>query len=502
MKKIKIKNLKILLFALIWMLCRPILSEAAVAPEYGSLTIYNRDSESEPVSGVEYTIWQVDESSGYRPGTPEEAKTHLIENTKQSKKTDADGKAVFASLPAGIYYVTESDLGNMNASAFKNAPFLAEIPMTNAEGTGWIADVEVYLKNQPLGIDKFVNGAGDDNYDTKDISRAKHRPVGGEEVFGYTIVSYFPSEIGQTAGESYVVTDQLNEYIEGYPDTLKVYAVSSKETAVQNGYLLTEGQHYEKVLERGTNLLTVSLTEAGMDLLNERSKSDSFLLIKFDCQLREDASNGVNIYGKATLSYKKGVAASGRAYTFSTVSTARNNPGNLLTVSVSEEPEVHTGQIGIAKVNAKNEEQKLANAKFGISRSEAAAKAGEYTATGTTDKNGNLVFRGLRYGQPGDDCEQNSDATTYWLIEIEAPSGYSRVQDPIEVEFQYQEDNREFYFAKVMAYNQPKGTTVDKPKKNGGVKTGDTASIVGLAVVLVISLVAIVIILKKKKLPK
>lgn len=497
MKKIKI----ILLFAVSLILFRPVFAEAAQAPEYGSLTIYNRSTESELVSGVEYTIWQVDESSSYRPDTPEDAKEHLLQSTRQSKLTDNEGKVVFSSLPAGIYYVTESDLGDNSKAAFVNPPFLVEIPMTNEEGTGWIADIEVYLKNQVLGIDKFVNGAGVDNYDTEDVNNAKHRPVGGEELYGYSIVSYFPGDIGTTVGESYVVTDQINDYVVSSPETLKVYSVPDQSTAVQKGYLLTEGQHYEKVFDSSSSTLTVSLTDAGMDLLNERSETeaDQFLLIKFDSRLSEDVPNGTNIYGKASLTYQKGTAQSDSI--FSLVSTVQDNTGNLLTVSVADEPEVHTGQIGITKVSANNEEQKLENAKFGISLSEADAQEGDYISKGSTDENGNLIFRGLSYGQLGDDSEQNSNDTTFWLTEIEAPSGYSRVSEPIEVKFQYQQgDDGEFYFAKVTVYNQPTGTTTtDKSKTSNSVKTGDVVSVLLIAVILIISLMLIIQIIKKKK---
>jgi len=501
------KKIKILLIALACMLCWPVTAEAAEAPEYGSLTIYNQNTEGEPISGVEYTVWQVDERGGYRPATAAEAKEHLLNDSRQSKKSDAAGKAVFTSLPAGIYYVTESDLGDINASAFANAPFIVEIPMTNEAGTGWITDVEVYLKNQVLGIDQFVNGAGGENYNSQDINQAKHRPVSGDETFGYTILSYFPGEIGSTAGESYVVTDKINKSVTCDPETLKVYAVPNKDTAVQDGYLLTEGLHFEKTFDQASNMLTASLTDAGMRLLSQRNGTagDRFLLLKFDCQLNGGAVNGVNLYSEATLTYQKGTAAGSRTFTFA--STVREDAENLLTVKVADEPEVHTGQIGVVKVNAKNEKQKLADAVFGIAASKAEAEAGKYISTGTTDENGYLSFQGLSYGQAGDDCEQNSGDTTYWLVEVEAPSGYSRVTDPIEVTFQYQQaDDGEFYFAMVTVHNQPSGkVTPGDPTKPGTskgtktVKTGDLSPVLLMSALLLISAAVILIIWKKKK---
>lgn len=490
MKKMKIRNVGVLLFALMWMWFLPISARAEEVPASGSLTIHNADQNGEsevPVAGVEYTLWQVDETNP-RPTSPKEAKGRLIAGTERSGKTDANGNVVFSSLPAGLYYVEETDLGEKTGIAFPNAPFLADVPMTNERGDGWVSDYTVNLKNQALSIDKYVNGPGEDEYDKEDVNKAKHRPVSKTDKFGYSIVAYFPDKLGALSGETYQITDQVNENVIADYDTLKVYSMSDPKGSYQDGFLLTEGQHYQKVVDEENRTMVLTLTQEGMDLLNSRSEemNDHFLLLKYDGQLSGNAVNGINLYSGASLTYER-------------PGTTPDQSANSITVNVVEEPEVHTGQIGLLKVDAEKPDTKLANAKFGIAISEEDAKEGRFIASGTTDDQGKLVFKGLAYGEPGDDCETNSSNTSYWLSEVEAPQGYERIAEPIEIVFAYQEgEDGEFYFANVTAHNQPtKEQPVPPPSKGDPVKTGDTAAVSLLLSLLVVS-IGVMVLIKKK----
>ena len=63
-----------------------------------------------------------------------------------SKKTDANGVAVFSDLPLGIYYVEETS--GPSQITKKIEPFVLSLPLTNAAGTEWLYDVFSYPKNQ------------------------------------------------------------------------------------------------------------------------------------------------------------------------------------------------------------------------------------------------------------------------------------------------------------------------------------------------------------------
>ena len=61
------------------------------------------------------------------------------------QKTAANGQTVFSDLEAGIYLVIETTTPDKVTTPVK--PFFVSIPMTKADGSGWLYDVHVYPKN-------------------------------------------------------------------------------------------------------------------------------------------------------------------------------------------------------------------------------------------------------------------------------------------------------------------------------------------------------------------
>lgn len=87
--------------------------------------------------------------------------------TGTMKNTDRDGNVTFRGLNVGLYLVTQY---GAVAEYFPFTPFLVAIPTTNAEGTGWIYDIDASPKAQPrpeppvfhtkLTVKKVWEGAG------------------------------------------------------------------------------------------------------------------------------------------------------------------------------------------------------------------------------------------------------------------------------------------------------------------------------------------------------
>lgn len=518
MKKKIMKEIYFVLLAFIWMFLSPASVSASSIPESGSLTIHKYvwnegmdagvtntgneweglPSDAVPVEGAQFTIWQVDTSGDYRPESASDARGHLLNDTMQNALTDGEGKAIFSSLTRGLYYIKETAGSEQPDNQFSSQPFLAEVPMTNPKGDGWITDVHVYLKTPSLMIDKFVGGAGDEDYNFNDLNAAKNRPVALQEKFGWSILSSIPSNIGETSNESYVVTDDMTENFAYNAGSVKIYSVPTMDTPSQSGFMLSEGGDYTLVFDSTENKLTVRLTSQGMGKINERYKdstiNDRFLLIKFDCTLTSLAPMGVNLYNGAEVSYSKEPNGSARTRSVDTVS------GTVAATSkVVIEPEVHSGQVGIKKVDSDNHAKTLEGAVFGIALSKEDAKNGRFIATGTTDRNGLLDLEGLSYGAPGNGSKENSSNTTFWLMETTAPEGYEPLEEPVEVKFQYQEDksSSEYYFAIVTVYNE--ASAIGGGKKPGPVQTGDTAPLAALGALMLFSLTAGIYIWRKKK---
>lgn len=122
------------------------------------------------------------------------AKTNEIAGTEQT--ADSSGKVVFHDLSVGLYLIVQS--GSVSGWYPIN-PFIVSIPMTNAEGTGWIYDVDASPKAQPrpespdvddtkVTVKKIWSGADNDHpdsvtvhllrdgeiYDTVTLSSANH----------------------------------------------------------------------------------------------------------------------------------------------------------------------------------------------------------------------------------------------------------------------------------------------------------------------------------------
>ncbi|MGL6199165.1 MAG: SpaH/EbpB family LPXTG-anchored major pilin [Lachnospiraceae bacterium] len=511
--------------------------EEAGEPNDGS-EITDLPANATPLAGVEFTVWEVDPAEAVNVTSASEAWQHVTE-TKQTGATKEDGTLTI-NLGSGLYYVAET--GNTGADKVVfSEPFLVSVPMEKPNGGGWIKDVHVYPKNQSLFVDKLVGEPRDANYNFTDYEAAKYKPVAMDTAFGWSILSSLPANLGTADNESYTVTEALEKYFDYVLESVKVYTISTKDTPVSKAYLLTEGSDYTLNFNTDTNTLTVELTDSGIILLGNRYKSDHdrYLLIKYDAKLNDTATHGVRLYSGSgvEVEYKRNVTDNVPAYNSSdpetsvmnldssygtkvtfrttTITTTRAGTTSEASAKVAVEAAVHTGQIGITKLED-GTDQLLEGAQFGLAATKADAEAGIFLATGTTDENGELTFPGLTYGAPGDSPTENNGNTTYWLVETKAPEGYQLVKDPVEVSFQYQQDQEsgEYYFAKVDVYNVLDNTSAGDDntgtnksnnqltsRSGSSVKTGDTSNwnlFMG-SMLLALAIIVAVVVYRNKK---
>ena len=539
--------IRLLVWVVLFQTVMPVLDASASAmPVSGTLTIHdyaledmddaglpNDGSETtgipsgaRPLAGVEFTVWQVDPA--VMPAVASAAWADILPGTKQVGTTDANGAVTF-NLGGGVYYVAET--GNVGSEKVVFCePFLVSVPMKDPSGSGWITDVHVYPKNQSLVIDKFVGNAGDADYHLTDYDASKYKPVAMDTAFGWSILSSLPANLGTAGSETYTVTDILKDSFDYVSGSLKVYAVPAVDTPVGNAYRLNEGSDYTLNFNAGTNTLTVELTASGIARLGNRyvNDNDRYLLIKYDCKLNSTAAHGVRHYSGAAVEYTRNTEADVSAYndsgmkaaavnlstnsaagiqTMNMTTTAPAGTSSAASSQVASEPAVHTGQIGITKLED-GTDKVLKGARFGIAVTKADAQAGTFLATGTTDKNGALKFTGLVYGAPGDGPSENTSDTTYWLVELAAPASYRLVKNPVKVVFDHQQDKEtgEYYFAKMNVYNAlstpaPKGSPGNKVNPASPIKTGDTSSLYLLMGALLLSLaaIAVMVIYRNKK---
>lgn len=429
--------------------------------------------------------------------TIRQAWQNILSAMEQTGTTDANGEVTF-NLPQGLYYVTET---KNSGNTIPCDPFVVSVPKEDAASPGtWITDVHAYPKNQPMSIDKFVAAVGTTDYYEVGMSL----PVAIGERFNWYIRTQLPTDINTKRAEYYVVTDILNSSFEYQPGTVKVYIMSYKDSDLKNCVVLSSGD-YTVDFDTAANTLPVGLTTTGIVKVKKLVDSgERYAVVEYGCIVNDTAPQGVALYGDAKLEYTRETASGvfyrgGTQDAAITLISAGGNTGftllagettNTVTAEVAMEPAVHTGQIGITKVED-GTKKPLSGAEFGIAATKADAQAGKFIATGTTNPSGKLAFKGLKYGTKGDRPEENTGNTTFWLAETKAPDGYKLMADPVEITFNYQQESKtgEYYFARVAVYNVAKdasGSTGTSPK------TGDESNMILYLALCTLSVAAIV----------
>lgn len=358
-----------------------------------------------PLPGIEFTIQQVNTidlssnagwdaahnlSNVFVPSDPSGSITGAgyTLGASQAQVTAADGTAVFADLPVGLYLVTET---NYPAGVTPSAPFLISVPTTDPDNLdNWIYDVDVYPKNSVSGAEKTVTDAPDVKL--------------GDQV-DWTITADIPNE---AVIDGYKVVDQL--------DTKLTYVGAT--ALLEDGTALAEGADYVVSFDATTNTVSVVFTDDGR----------AFLAARTDTRVQIVVSTKVNTIGEienVALAYPN--AAS--------FTITPGQPGGPVVT-----PPVVTKWGGMTLQKVDENAAALAGASFSVYTNEADANAGtnpvdiDGQTVFTVGGDGTLTISGLRYSDwangaavaPGD-----LDHRTYYLVETTAPAGYELLAEPL-----------------------------------------------------------------------
>lgn len=361
-----------------------------------------------PMAGVTFSIQQVsgidlstnqgwsdadDLSDVFDPADAEGSITGagytLTDATGSPVTTDGSGIASLSSLPLGLYLVQET---SYPAGTTPSAPFLVSVPLTNPnDQSTWLYDVHVYPKNATTNVTKTV----------EDENAIKL----GDQV-AWTITADIPNV---DVIDGYKIVDQLDS---------KLTYVGAQVT-LSDGAAITEGTDYTVVHDAATNTLTVQFTEAGRAVLAAHSTAQVLVEVTTTVNAVGEIANNALLYpNEASFDVRPG------------------EPGGPVVT-----PPVLTKWGSITVLKTDDDGAALAGAVFSVYASQADAEAGTNPislggqTTFTAGADGTLTISGLRYsdyanGQtvaPGDPGYQ-----AYWLVEVEAPSGFELLADPVE----------------------------------------------------------------------
>lgn len=324
--------------------------------------------------------------------------------------TDENGCAAFnfGNENDGIYIVTERKNAVTTGAVH---PFFVAIPGGSDADATDDYEITVEPKNtvieEDVEIGKDVNEIGND-HDTHNVG----------ELHTWIIQSTVPA--GLATGLRYEITDTLN-YQLTYMGNVRVTVAEAAAPAHEDLTELIEGEDYILTVTEGTELVSgieepitsfkISLTATGMEKVAAVEGESPVVRVYFDACINEDAVLGTQIPNQAHIHYENNVG----------IDFDRD----------SDIPEVHTGGISLVKVDASNQSQHLAGAKFTLNvKNEDGtyspvsfftdAAMTQKSEEAITDANGSALFYGLAYG-------------TYYLIETEAPEGYNLLTEPVEV---------------------------------------------------------------------
>ena len=304
--------------------------------------------------------------------------------------TNENGEINLTGLKPGLYKVTETSVPK-NSGLVIAKPFLVYVPMTNAEKTGWIKNVNAYPKNTEVKVEKKV----------------KDQFANNQENYTYTITSDIPvTKKGETLSK-YIVTDELDSQLNGAASKVTKVALGAKEEGAKE---LKAGTDYNvEPVEGNAQIKKVVFTEAGRKQLT--STSDKvFTTIETKTV---DNATVYHVPNDAKL-------------------TVSHFPDDEHDTTVDSN-KVHTywGDLKIVKQDG-NDKKKLEGAEFQLVQCQADGKAWKQTkgtdpetvkdkTSWTTNAEGTVTIEGIHVT---DFADNEAKPNNYCLKETKAPKGY------------------------------------------------------------------------------
>jgi fimbrial isopeptide formation D2 family protein len=370
-----------------------------------------------PLAGIEFVVTPLTENVA---GTFTYNNVNYIKGTPLAViQTNASGISVYSNLPVGSYLVHENADARVSSSV---ADFVVSIPTTyknSSTGESYLEyDIDVYPKNESLSIDKEV--------ETSPGSSSPQAPVAVGDMVHWIITSTIPGDINET-GVDYSVIDTMTTGL-GYAGSLTATATGVAKTDL----LLAAGTDYTLTapsvgFDGGVWKLT--LTSVG------RAKVEGYQLlsVRFATTILPTAASGQYINNHAGLEYTNEFGED----------ITRDTPGDPDTPN-PDDPYVYFGGIHIHKTDSLTDAD-LSGAQFSLVLKTSANYQNDYSTNGyftfvnesnasattvTTKADGSALIKGLPVGNTASGDTTATAHREYWLVEVNAPSGYRLLGAP------------------------------------------------------------------------
>ena len=509
----------------------------------------NGGEDNIPLKGVEFSISLVPNEIEF----VEDAESYIKNNeiTSYKKTTPESGIITFENLEQGRYFVQEINAPKNVVSKVES--FLIDLPRTNNNGNGLDYDVTVYPKNitiygtvtlnqltqngqklqgtvwelQKLNVDnqweKYdYQGELTTNQDgliiIQNLEVGKYRLLQEKTLEGYILdqTNSIEFEINfsnidyqfTSVNETLTVQKQVLKDDGNYGDSQGAFKtdINSWKVTADIANIITKMNNYKikDELPDGLNYLVDSIEVYGINKDNEQIKvsdkiytkniNDNILEINFDTKKLNEYKSIIVKYDTEfdnKISYGEFKNKVYLTYT-NHIDEEGNSKSDYTSLS---EAEVHTGGVLIYKTDEYNNPLPGATFKIAVSKEKANDNVFIKDKNGddveeTSDKNGYVLFEGLKY----------NNVDSYWIVEVQAPSYqeegeikyYNLLEKPVKVNVDSTSQN----------YSEENTTVVINKKPFTLPLTGGTLSIISSVLGLFIIFLVIIINKRKKKCKK
>lgn len=437
---------------------------------------------------VEFSLYKVEDTFTVEPNF--DAKTYVAEHDADAKaKTNENGVATFSELDLfQRYLIIETDAPVWVTN--KTTPFCVDLPMTSEDGNKWLTDVYVYPKNEGVrgSVEMTKVGEGDDAaklqgaifglYQVTDGVASSQvfalatpaNPVTDETSAYYNNPGYTVSDAdGKVSFTNVPVGEYILKEVQApahytlsnatYSFTIEAKNKDVKLTETAKNYKQLDVTAFDKADGTAVGARTINWTITAPIPTDIDKYQNYYITDTLPSELTYDAkslkvtlvnaggtesvlasekytfdANAFTVDFKNALTDLKGNAS--LKITFSTTlkeNIAEENLGvvtNSATLYYQAELDTQISNIpdtGIAKIYGLNVNKTtltgtgLPGASFRLYLNEIdAVTANDNYIYEVTNANASHLFSGLNAG-------------TYWLVETDAPQGYAKLQKPVKV---------------------------------------------------------------------